>query len=152
MREYHMDNQIEEFTSARTKLIHLLEKFPQEKREDVIFDQWSLKDVLIHIAGWDQCYLDGLYAIQDGSKGVWNGNVDEVNKTNVAAGKHLTYDEAYQRFLETSQKVIDESKALTINLWEKLLYEGRKYTLKKFLRTLIRHYEEEHIPGLKLFV
>jgi hypothetical protein len=147
-----MEEQVERFSKARQEFITLLQKFPEDKRESVLFDQWSLKDVLVHIVGWDQCYLDGLRALQRGEKGVWRGNVDEHNEKTVTAGKHLTYGQAYATFLATSQRVIDESHTLPHNLWTAELYEGRKYTPERFLRTITKHYEEEHIPELRKYV
>src|SRR5689334_65806 len=51
---------------AVVNLISAVDNFPVGRREEVIFLEWSLKDMLAHFSGWNIATIEGLNSILEG--------------------------------------------------------------------------------------
>lgn len=148
-----MKTLVNEFKSVRKDLIRIIDSFPGEKRELVLFDKWSLKNILSHLSGWAKYQTDVLVQFERGEKIKISKNLKVlINEDFVFQRLKWNWDRVYREFLETSEKLIKEYEDLPGELWEKKLYDDKETTMKDFIKTEINHYKNTHGPQIKQFL
>lgn len=133
---------------ARQDLINIINIFPVEKREQIIFDKWSLKDLVGHISGWDILTVEVLKNIKQNKLSKWLYSVDEMNKISVQARKPKPWKTIYEEFINASQELVNQYSSIPGDLWEKPLFSGKKFNAAKFLKIDLDHYLE-HLEQIK---
>jgi uncharacterized protein (TIGR03083 family) len=85
---------IEENAQARAELIAAIDALPAERRlEPGLLDEWSLKDVLVHIAGWHENAATVLGMLIAGESLDGGFDTDAFNAQVVAEHAADTWDE-----------------------------------------------------------
>lgn len=130
-------------------MITAVSHFPVSKREAKLFDQWSLKQVLIHMAGWDNCIADNVQYLKKQQEPPFYGNVDGKNAASVEAGKHWSWEKAYDEFIKAGERVIHEYETLAPDLREVKFWKKRNSTPAKFLKIVTNHYSKDHLPEVQ---
>ena len=54
---------IAEAIATRRELLDVALALPEAEQDTVFLGQWTVKDVLAHLAGWDNANLEGIEAI-----------------------------------------------------------------------------------------
>ena len=96
--------------AARNDLLRQIDRVPSSERDTrPIMGDWTLKDVLGHMADWDLYALQALRAIRESRPlpYVAESDVDEVNAQQVAARREQTWDQAWADFQNIRAKVIN---------------------------------------------
>jgi hypothetical protein len=143
------NKKISEFKSLIEKTIEYINKFPENMRETMIFDAWTLKDVVAHLNHWAQHDLNCLYALKNDEEPYWAPDVDLYNQEGVTARKNNSWEEVYTEFKKLTESVISELENLPDELWNKKFWSDRRFTPKLFLDIDIDHYKNEHLPELE---
>ena len=143
-----MNITIDKLINIRMELLDAVNKFDSDKREVVLFDKWTLKDVLAHLCGWDQLTAAVLINLINGKQSMWGKGVNEMNQESVNLHQPKSWNEIYNEFVAGSQKMIDEYSNLLENMWNQPLYPNKKFTPAKFLKIDIDHYQE-HLEAIK---
>lgn len=144
-----MNKKIEKFNSVRDEFISLADRFPEEKRLDILFSDWSLKDVVSHLSNWMVHDIDCLTALKEGREPYWEPEIEEFNKKGIEARKGKNWEEIYKEFIDLGNELSSLYKTLPDNLWGKPIWKGRNETAMKFLEEDIDHLQNEHLPELK---
>lgn len=147
-----MNKLILAYKEAREKAIDAVNKFPLDKRTEVLFENWSLREVIIHMAGWDNCIADNVKYQKEGKEPPFYGKVDDFNKSSVEKGVGLSWEQAYEEFIKAGERVIQEYESLPENLWNTPFWKDKKSTPASFLKIVTKHYEEEHLPLIRKFL
>src|SRR3990167_1288632 len=82
-------------------LLEVIDKFPADRREDTLFDQWSLKDILAHMSGWNLQRIKELEDFIKGNKIEAINNFDEFNLKNINKRKPHTWGMIYDEFVKS---------------------------------------------------
>lgn len=150
------DQLINQFKNAHQELLRLIDKVQADQRESVLFDKWSLKDILGHVSAWNLLYIQTIKDWRDKKNLVQASDEDELNEEEVSTRKSLSWDEVYDEFNKSADLVVDFYKNLAAEFWdEKMrfmsLVENKDgdFTARGYLKSNIAHYEQEHIPQLK---
>jgi len=143
---------IEELKNSRLSLIRAVDNFPKHRREEILFNKWSLKDVMAHVSGWDIATIDLLKKIKKGKTPEWIGSIYEFNKRSVEKRKKWNWQKVYKEFVRVGKEIIEEYGNVPEELWEKKVWKNRSFTPKKFIKIDIRHYRDEHLPQIMRFV
>lgn len=143
-----VENLVDELKEARTAVVKAVSKVPINKREVVFLGDWSLKDLIAHLTGWAKYQLEVIKDVQTDKTPKEPGNIDGFNKKSTEVRALLSWDKAYSEFLEVSQKLIGTYKGLKTDMWDTLLWDNKKTTLKKFINIEIRHYKKTHLPQI----
>jgi hypothetical protein len=149
--------------AARTQLIQQLEGARQELRAALeaidpkmeICPGWTTKEMLAHIAGWDQVTIPSLHALARGIEpgAPAAGDFDLVNAEFIEGYQALSYSQ----MVSECERVRDELKTELAELPEERLAEpflfpwGERGTVAELVAILAGH-EEEHakeLQGLK---
>lgn len=143
---------LDHFKKIREEFIKVVDSFPKEKREDVLFDEWNLKQVLIHISRWDTILADNVKLLKEGKEPPFYGGVNDFNDKSMKMGKDWIWDKAYKEFIEAGQRAISEYESLNNELWETKFWKDKSATPLKFLGIETKHYEHEHLPVIKKLI
>jgi len=143
---------IEELKNSRLALIRAVDNFPKDKREEILFNKWSLKDVMAHVSGWDNATIDLLKKIKKGKTPEWIGSVYGFNRRSVEKRKKWSWQKVYKEFVRVGREIVGAYESVPKELWEKRVWENRGFTPKKFIKIDIRHYRNEHLPQIMRFV
>lgn len=98
-----MNNQqlIDKFKALHQQYNDLVNEFPIENREKVLFDKWSLKDILAHVTGWNDLNAAHAVDVSQGIEPEWVADVDKYNDEQVSKRKDLSWDEVYNEFIKS---------------------------------------------------
>lgn len=112
MDEYQKE--LEVLRELSSKFRDIIDKYPQNSREQADFGDWSLKHILAHISGWAEVTLDSFERAKTGEPipVIDDEDLDEFNKNSVDSRKGRTWDQIYSEFIETEAKLIDEYEAI----------------------------------------
>ena len=77
-----MKELLREFVKVRKDFINTLKKFPNDKYEEKLFGEWSLKDVIAHFTGWDRYFIDAIELLSNGKKVPYWGKINRYNLKN----------------------------------------------------------------------
>lgn len=131
---------ISDFKNARVKLIGEINKFPKNKREEILFDQLNLKDVVAHFAAWDIYFTDSLKLLSAGKAVPYWGKINDCNAKAVSERKNWNWEKIYKEFLKAGEEFIKEYSKTSDLILGKPFWPGKKYTPLRFLEINIDHY------------
>jgi len=143
---------IEKVEGVRYKVKNLIDRFPANKREAVLFDKWSLKDVVAHLNTWMVHDIDCLENLMRGAEPYWEPDVDKFNEEGVSTRKSKSWEEVYDEFVFLVEKLNRVYRQLPEDLFEVNIWKNHDETAVKFLEGEIRHWEGEHVPLLEKIV
>src|SRR3989344_2038820 len=148
MKNKHL---IDKFKKLHNELIILVDTFPENERGEILFDKWSIKDVLIHIAAWNKNDISRFrLAMLDGDPSLtWIDDLDEFNVIAIKEAKDSSWENVYQDFVSSGNELTEIAEKLPDLKWEVTIDPEHKMTLLKDFLYTIEHYEDEHIPQLK---
>lgn len=143
-----MEKLIEDFKKARLVFIQALDNFPKDKRRSVLFDKWSLKDMVAHVSGWSIAGANAVRSLKQGKTPPWVESIYQFNKLNVQKRKDWSWERIYKELVKVSQEFVEEYESLPEELWEKKYWPKRTYTPLKIFRIELKHYRETHLPQI----
>ncbi|MFA6519160.1 MAG: ClbS/DfsB family four-helix bundle protein [Candidatus Shapirobacteria bacterium] len=145
-----MTDRISQFQSASKDFFETISSFPAAKREEIIFDKWSLKDVIAHLVGWDEHFIEELDNLINNKieKSIWV-TIPNLNKNSTAKFKNDSYQNVIKTYQQTSQKLINKLRNLDKIYWDKPLFpEKKSRTPQKYLSIWIQHVTD-HLQTIK---
>lgn len=136
---------IEDFKKARRLVIQAVKDFPEDRRKEILFDEWDLKDLLAHMSGWMVSATDNVKHVKKGKIPPWVGGIDDFNKESVEKRKNWGWNKVYKEILKTSEDFIKEYESLPSELERIVYWSGRNFTPKKILEIEIKHWKITHL-------
>lgn len=144
-----MTNQINQLHEICNNLISEVDKFPKDKREDKVFDEWSLKDVVSHINGWNLMRIQELKDFLSNTPIQKISDFNALNLIFLAERKNFSWEELYKEFCTSLQDLVISFKNLPPDSWDKPIWKGSGMTAKKWLKIDSEHLQNEHLTQLK---
>lgn len=144
-----MKTELGTFKNIQTEMIMLFNAFPADRRTDLLFDKWSLKNIVAHLNGWMVHDIECLNALLENREPFWEPDVDEFNNKGVEDRKHHSWETIHHEFVDLSTKLIGIYEALPDEVWDMPIWRGKSETAKKFLEEDIAHWGNEHLADLK---
>jgi len=141
-----MKTQINELNKLRQELIDLVAKFSAEKSDEKLFDQWSLKDLIAHLTGWDAHFIDQLANLKSNQieKSIWV----KIQDLNLLSVKKYSNDQVFDVYKEISGQLIKDLTSLPQDLWDKPLFLKKNYTARKYIPIWVQHLID-HLETIK---
>lgn len=140
---------LKKFIEVKQEVKNLVDKFPESSREEILFDKWSLKDVLAHLNHWMENDLGALENLVNGKKSYWYPDVEQFNTDGVSKRKERSWEEVYNEFVTLMKELESKYDNLDSSLFEADLWQNHKGTPYDSVNIDIGHWEKEHIPSLK---
>ena len=124
-----MDELISHFVEVRAEFLDVLGRFPARRRGDVLFGKWNLKDLVAHLAGWDQYFVELLVSLQAGEEPPYWGNMTKFNEASVQKRRESPWEVVYDEFVAAGDEFIRcctqlpaELRNLVLNAGQRILY------------------------------
>ncbi len=139
---------------AISNLRTVIDRFPPIMREDILFDQWSLKDFLAHFSGWNLLTISELTRLQNGlktDKWIAGQDTDEFNKQSVAERKSRSWEEIYSEFNNTQALLLLKYKELSEEDWNAQFGPSEEDTPLSSIETDIKHIGHDHLVEIEEF-
>jgi hypothetical protein len=155
MQNQSISDLIAQLNQAISNLVSTVDQFPTEKREQQLFDRWSLKDILAHFSGWNLLTVKELTMLQNGQVvDRWTGgdDMDAFNAAEVEKRKHFSWDEAYIEFVDSMQQLLNKYKELTPQQWASRFGPEPQDTPVRSINIDIEHIGEIHLDDIKKFL
>ena len=109
-------------------------------------DEWSVKDLLAHMACWDAEAAQVLEQLRIGTYRAWEQAVDEFNRECYEACRDLDLDTVWAQLHSSRARMLEELGCLPEDLLEK-----GSTAWEWFAESGITHHEE-HLPRLRDWV
>ena len=144
-----MDELISHFVEVRAEFLDVLGRFPARRRGDVLFGKWNLKDLVAHLAGWDQYFVELLVSLQAGEEPPYWGNMTKFNEASVQKRRESPWEVVYDEFVAAGDEFIRCCTQLPAELRDVRFWKGRSYTPARILEINIHHYAVSHLKQVK---
>lgn len=136
-----MEDTLKYYKEARKEFLATVAEFPVNLREKPLFGEWNLKDVFAHIMGWETLSIEKVEAVKKGITPNWVSDAEEQNRMAVENCRGISWDEMYQKLVQSGADMIVAYQSLPENLWDKQAGPDPKFTPRHFLLQEARHYE-----------
>jgi hypothetical protein len=117
---------------------------PRDRREEpVLSDEWSVKDVLWHVAHWWNDGAESYEAMRAGTFRDWPSSDEETDTTNaraLAEGRAMSLEEVEAGAARIRERMLAA--------WR--LVPEREDATENFVSETVEHYEE-HLPALRAY-
>lgn len=132
---------LEDFKKTRRDLVMVVEKFPKNRREEILFGDWSLKDILAHLNNWILHDISCLEKLKQGKEPFWEPSVESFNNRAIQRRKNNAWDEIYDEFISLGDELIEKYQKLPVNLRKTKIWDNKDFTPEKSLEVDIGHWK-----------
>ncbi len=141
---------VSNFKNAREKLMKTVNKFPKHRREEKLFDDWSLKDILIHLTGWAAHQTETLKTFKQGRTKTAPSNLKaSINEVLVSNHQTTGFETVHLNFVSQTDELITEYESLPKSSWNKKIWADKDTTPKDYIQIEINHYKNTHGPKIE---
>ncbi|MFS8130872.1 MAG: hypothetical protein ACMG57_02745 [Candidatus Dojkabacteria bacterium] len=147
-----IENRLNNLDYSITELLSAVDNFPADKREKVLFIEWSLKDLLAHFSGWNLITIEDLKLLKQGRTNEikpWfpDEEIDDFNAKHVNTRKDLLWEVVYSEFLKTLNDLYLEYRNLTTQ-WESQLGPNPTTPFES-IKVDIEHIGKTHLADIQ---
>jgi uncharacterized protein (TIGR03083 family) len=101
------------------RLLGSIAALPEDKQRSTVYEQWTVKEMLAHIAAWDRELVRGLDELLVGRRPALAGYGEaDFNARVVEASRALPLDQVLAEFRDAHEALMDRIEALTDGQWE----------------------------------
>ncbi len=141
---------IQKFKKITEQVASLIEQFPKDQRTTLLFDKWSLKDIIAHLNNWMVHDIECLTALKNNKEPYWEPDVDEFNAKGIEIRKNWEWDKIYNEFTSLKEHLLNVYETFPNDLWEKPIWKKyQNQTPHRFLDDDISHWANEHLGDIK---
>jgi len=140
---------IERFAEVREQVLHAIRRFPAQRREDELFGEWTLKDLVAHLTGWDVYFTTILSCLETGEKAPYWGNMNKFNEASVGKRRDSSWKKVYDEFVAAGREFIRCYGQLSDKAAERRFWKSKSYTPASIVRINIHHYAKSHLPEIE---
>ena len=118
----------------------------RELTQTPIFEDWTIKDVLAHIIGWDQYVLEILPLIlQNNADKMTTIDVESMNRRSVAAWQDKAVDQVIDTVQSTHRQIVDIIAGLDhVEIDMRRDRGGRFITIRSYVIDVMVEHERQH--------
>ena len=156
-RRVTKDEVISRWVEARRKILVAASALPPERRDTVFLGEWSAKDLLAHLIGWDYANREAAEAILAGRLPEFYAHHDRdwrtYNARLVATHKREDFAELLQAVRDSHRQLLEHLQTIPAEEFVKdsgLRYKGWRVTVASIVRAEASD-EEEHYRQLETF-
>jgi len=134
--------------AARAEFLDALDRIPDERRVEVWYGTWSLKDILAHLVGWQEANAIGLDQMANGERPTipgWEGDTDQFNAKTVERFRDESWERVLGALRVTRERHDEVARSLEGRIDPSRLEPGK--TAHRFLFGPGDH-DREHIPAI----
>ncbi len=138
---------VSELKFGRSTLLDAIDGLSErELTQTPIYENWTIKDVLAHVIGWDRRVLATLPLIlQDRAGEIPGVEVEEHNQQSVAAWKDKSLAEVLAAIQSTHQQILDIITSIDhVEIDRRHERRGRVLTIRSYVIDIMMEHERRH--------
>ncbi len=131
-----------ELKEAITGLLVASIVFPITLRTEKLFSEWSLKDILAHLSGWNTQTIQTLEKVSNGisiSLEEWIQDIDNFNAVNVKDRSEIDWEDIVKEFKESSELLLQKYSEVPEEMWTRQIGVGISETASELIDVDIAH-------------
>lgn len=136
-----IQRKIDEFVNVKREIVNIVNEWPEGSKMTVLFDKWSLKDVVAHLSNWMIHEIDCLIKLKQGKEPYWEPNVEVFNLKGISERKSHDWDKVHVEFASLGDGLEEIYQTMPNELWDVPIWNGRSETAERFLQENIDHWE-----------
>ena len=132
---------------GRSELLESIEELSRRELTQIpIYDEWTIKDVLAHIIGWDQWVVEILPLIlQNRADEIAEIDVEAHNHRSVEVWRDKSIDEVLVTLKSTHQQIVDAISAIDhVEIDLRRERKGRTITIRSYVIEMMVEHERQH--------
>ena len=90
-----MKKKLTKLEKVINRSLMLISKAPPDKRNNLRFGEWDLKDVLAHLSGWCQHQLECFAAMEEKREPIWREGINDYNNQQVRLRRKRDWNEVF---------------------------------------------------------
>ena len=145
---------VEYLDYGRTALLQTLEGLSEQEMTQVpIYNEWTIKDVLAHLIGWDKRVIHILpLIVADRAAEVAGVDVAAHNQQSVAAGRDKSVAELLAEIKQTHRQIIALIAAMDhTEIDRRHERNGRIITIRSYVIDIMVEHERRHAAEIELW-
>ncbi len=140
---------VQELQDARTEMLAVVNAIGQKTQ---VAPGWEIKELMAHIAGWDEVTLASLRAHRDG--GLFEipafEGIDQFNEYSVAKRQNLKYEQVFKEWQTLRSELKRELRELPVErLKSEMRYPWGSQGSVVGLINIMAHHEREHCAAIR---
>ncbi len=147
------DELIQQLDHARNTMLPLLTEIEINRQ---IYPMWTVRELLAHIAGWDDAIIQSLNAHVDGREPGTPAalGLNHYNAETISTREGLDYDHIYREYVKTRELLKETIRNLPEDKLEEpfILPWGNTGTIAQVIEIFSEHEEVEHAGDLKKLI
>lgn len=146
-----MKSRIEDLKNAREDLLQILKECSSKQLLSKLYDSWTVKDVVAHIAAWEANNIDKLDSLVRGTEPT-AVKIQEFNDRETSRRASLPLNKVVTEFSKNSLSLIKAFEDLPNELWDRPFWHNKKETPQKAIQIETNHIRKTHLPDILRFL
>jgi hypothetical protein len=106
------------FRSDMARLLRGIAALPADRQDSIVFGDWTIKDILIHIPAWDRELVRGLDDLLGGRMPAFAGySEDEFSARAVEAARDASFADVLVELRSAHEALVSRIESLTDEEW-----------------------------------
>lgn len=144
-----IDEMVSKMERSRAQLNATIDKVAPQTE---IYPTWKVKQVMDHIAGWDELVYRSLLAYKNGETPapMVDDGIDRFNARSIANRVNVPIEQSKQEYIKAREKVIQVLQELPLEMLTQKYPApwGGKCTISSIVRIFVSH-EQEHAKQIE---
>lgn len=108
------------FRADMARLLRIAENLSSDQQQSFIYGDWTVKEMLVHVAAWDRELARGLDELLTGRRPTFASLVEAAfNARAVEAGRAAPFAEVLVEFREAHEALVGRIEALSDEEWQR---------------------------------
>lgn len=145
-KNFHQD--IDKLQKIRLELVKVFENSPENLRNSLFFNQWSVRNILAHLNGWLELDISHFEALLNKKEACWAPDIEKFNVKSVEKRADESYENLLEEFRTLSEQILKLYQNLPNELWNKQFISSHNLTPAISLKEEINHWQK-HLDAIK---
>lgn len=140
----------QQYKQTRQDLLETLKMLPPAKENEIVTGEWTARDVISHLIGWDQHTIELVEAVFEGEQLETIEDEDEYNQKVILENQQLTWEELVERFEDNSAHLLQSFEFMDEGMWSMQPYTDNPKSVQDILLDKVSHYKVHFAEIAKL--
>jgi hypothetical protein len=115
-----------EYRTDMRRLLAAVDSIPEERLAEPIHGDWTIREVLVHLAGWDRAVAASAGDVVAGRPArLTQMRLDDINEDVVGSWRGATFDEARRELAEAHGALMATLDGRSLEQWRSAPPDGR---------------------------
>lgn len=138
-----------ELQEVISELIGLVRRFPENERSVKHFAEWTIREVIAHIAGWNLQRIGELEEFMQGKEIEIINNYDVFNRQVIRQKRYYAWEQLQNEFEQSCRDLATSFASVPEEMADQKVWSGKTSTPTSWLQVDIEHLHDEHVVTVR---